>query len=160
MFKEQDKVFQEKLQMGTSAEDIVYSFLIRENSFVQDLRQQKHGEHAGPRLKGTEGELVLPDFAVYNKNPNKGKFAIDAKYKNSIYTVKGKDCFTVDDKYEDYKLATQVLGLDFLMIAFLYKDKLYFYKESDCIGTHQFKPNKFGNGLVYLFEFDANKHTY
>jgi len=152
--------FQAALTLGEIAEEAVLAYLKLNNSFVQDMRKQAHPDNKGPRLTGTEGELVLPDFAVYNKNPNKGKFAIDAKYKNSIYTVKGKDCFTVDDKYEDYKLATQVLGLDFLMMAFLYKDKLYFYRDTDCIGTTQFRPNGYGNGKAYLFEFDTRKHTY
>ena len=70
-----DENFNEKLDMGIDAENIAYEYLIRHNSFVEDLRQQKHGEFAGPALRGTEGKLVLPDFVVYNKNPNKGTFA-------------------------------------------------------------------------------------
>lgn len=151
--------FQKSIEIGTAAEDIVYSYLRNNNSFVQDIRRQTHEDFTGPRLKGTEGELVLPDFAVYNKNPNKGNFAVDVKFKSSVYTINGKKCFTVDNKFEDYRLATQVLKLDFLMIVFMFKDRMYFYRESDYIGTTIFK-NQYGRGNVYLFEFDSKRITY
>ena len=151
--------FQAALTLGEIAEEAVLVYLEANNSLVQDMRKQAHPDNKGPRLKGTEGEVVLPDFAVYNKNPNKGKFAVDAKYKTSLYPVKGKKCFTVDDKFEDYKRATEILGLEYLMIAFMHKNKLYFYKDSECCGTTTFD-NQHGTGLVYLFEFDETKHTY
>ena len=94
--------FQEKLAIGTAGEDIVYPWLKANNSLVQDMRYQKHEKGSGPRLEGTEGYFVLPDFAVWNKNPNKGNFLVDVKVKDSIYPVNGKMCFTVDKKFEDY----------------------------------------------------------
>ena len=124
------------------------------------MRQQKHGEFAGPRLCGTEGKVVLPDFLVYNKNPSKGTFAVDVKSKNSIYTINGKKCFTVDDKYEDYKKAAQIKRLDYLAIIFVYEDRMYMYKESDCKGMHQYTPGAYGNGRVYYFEFDKSTMVY
>lgn len=155
-----DDKFQETLAMGVEAEDIVYSYLIRTNSYVQDMRHQKHEEGRGPRLVGTEGELVLPDFAVRNKNPDKGNFLLDVKAKSSIYTIKGKDYFTVDRKYEQYRTAREVLEYGHLKMVFLFEDRMYFYHENDCNLTHQFRPNKFGDGFVYLFEHDVKKITY
>lgn len=152
--------FQATLALGIVAEDIVYSYLIKNHSYVQDMRKQTHEDNRGPRLIGTEGELILPDFGVRNKNVEKGDFLIDVKFKNSVYSVKGKKCFTVDRKFEQYKRVTQILRYDFLMMAFLFENKLYFYKETDCIGTHQFQSNAYGDGFVYLFEFDPSKHTY
>lgn len=152
--------FQEALRLGTIAEEIVYGYLKANHSLVQDMRKQTHEDNKGPRLIGTEGELVLPDFGVTNKNPNKGNFLIDVKYKSSLYTVKDKKCFTVDRKYEQYKRVREILRYDFLMMAFMFEDRLYFYKEEDCIGTHQFRPNKFGDGFVYLFQFDELKKVY
>jgi hypothetical protein len=151
--------FQAALVLGNAAEEIVYSYLKTHNSYVQDLRKQSHEDKKGPRLSGTEGELVLPDFAVYNKDPRKGNFAIDVKYKKSIYPAKGKKCFTVDSKYEDYKRVTSILKLDFLMIAFVHQNKMYFYKDTDCFDTTTFA-NQYGSGNVYLFEFDSKKHIY
>lgn len=87
--KSEDK-FQELLKLGTEAEEIVYSYLIRNNTYVQDMRKQTHEDFKGPRLIGTEGELVLPDFSTYNKDPKKSNCAIDVKYKNSIYPIKGR----------------------------------------------------------------------
>lgn len=151
--------FQESLAIGTEAEDRVYEYLIDHNSYVQDLRKQVHPDNRGPRLKGTEGTLVLPDFIVYNKDPKKGNYAIDVKWKKSIYPAKGTKCFTVDSKYEDYKRVVQIQKLDFLMLVFVHDSKMYFYKDSDCIGTTVFD-NQYGSGKVYLFEFDPTKHTY
>lgn len=154
-----DENFQQNLKVGEAGEDIVYEYLIQNNSYVEDLRKQKRDEGAGPRLKGTEGTLISPDFAVYNKNPKKGNFAVDAKVKNSIYPINGKMYFTVDNKYEQYKRVTEIKKLDFLMIAFLYQDRMYFYKDTDCSMTTTFN-NQHGNGLVYLFEFDKSKIRY
>lgn len=159
MKSELDAVFVEKLKIGIEGEDIVYNWLIKNNSFVEDSRQQKHDEGAGPRLVGTEGKVVLPDFVVYNKDPKKGNFAVDVKVKTSVYNVNGKQCFTVDSKFEDYKRVVQIKKLDFLSIIFVYQDRLYVYKDTDVCGTTSFN-NKYGNGLVYLFEYDKNKIRY
>lgn len=155
-----DAKFQESLILGTDAEDIVYSYLKANNSFVNDMRKQKHEDNRGPRLIGTEGELVLPDFGVINKNPNKGSYLLDVKFKTSVYTINGKEYFTVDRKFEQYKRTVELLRMDFLMMVFVFKNRLYFYKESEVSGTHQFTPNAFGDGFVYLFEFGDKKPTY
>lgn len=154
-----DEIFHQNLKEGEAGEDIVYNWLVRNNSFVEDLRNHKRGENRGPRLIGTEGSLVLPDFVVYNKNPNKGNYAIDVKVKSSVYTVNGKKCFTVDNKYEQYKRAVQIKKLDFLAIIFIFEERLYFYRDTDCIGTTQFR-NQYGSGNVYLFELDKSKVRY
>ena len=153
------QVFEQNLKTGEAGEDILYQYLVANNSFVADLRSQKRGEKAGPRLIGTEGSLVLPDFSVFNKDPRKGCYAVDAKVKKSIYPVNGKRCFTVDNKYEQYKQVTQILRLDFLMIVFLYNNRMYFYRDTDCIGTTTFK-NQYSSGNVYLFEYDESKIRY
>ncbi len=150
------KPFEESLQMGISAEDIAYSYLIQNNSLVQDLRQQKHGEFSGPILTGTEGTVKLPDFVVYNKNPRKGNFAVDVKAKSSIYPVNGKKCFTVDNKFEDYKRSVQVMKLDFLLIIFYYNGRMYFYKDEDLTCTTNFG-NEYSTGSVYCFEYDDSR---
>lgn len=155
-----DDRFAKSLELGLAAENVVYDYLVQNNSLVQDLRQQKHKEHIGPRLVGTEGSIVLPDFAVYNKNPNKGTFAVDVKYKKSIYPALGKQCFTVDDKFTQYLRATQVMRLDFLMIIFYYNNRMYFYKDSDMIGTTTFDNKTYGGGLIYCFEHDESRIRY
>lgn len=154
-----DELFKKNLEIGEAGEDILYDYLVANNSFVGDLRSQKRGKGLGPRLKGTEGTLVLPDFEVYNKNPKKGNFAVDAKVKTSTYTINGKRCFTVDNKYEQYKRAVQVKKLDFLMIVFLFEGRMFFYKDTDCIGTTTFA-NQYSRGNVYLFEYDETKIRY
>jgi hypothetical protein len=155
-----DTQFQEKLEMGIDAENIAYLYLKANNSYVEDLRQQIHGKFSGPRLRGTEGCVVLPDFVVYNKNPSKGTYAVDVKSKNSIYTINGKKCFTIDSKYEDYKKAAQIKRLDYLAILFVYEGRMYLYKDTDCAGKHQYAANSYGNGSVYYFEFDSSKMVY
>ena len=160
MQNEQDKRFKENLQMGTSAEDIVYSYLVRENSFVQDLRQQKHAEHAGPRLRGTEGNIVLPDFVVYNKNTDKGTYAVDVKAKKSVYPALGTRCFTVDDKFLRYRQTSQVMRLDFLMLVFFHNDRMFFYKDTDCVGVTTFPDKSYGSGMIYCFEYDESRIRY
>lgn len=152
--------FQASLELGLKAEEIVYAFLKENNSYVQDMRKQTHEDNRGPRLSGTEGELVLPDFAVYNKNTAKGNFVLDVKFKNSVYTIRGKKYFTVDRKYEQYKRVKDIMGLQFLAMAFLFEDKIYLYHESECALTHQFSANAYGDGFVYLFPFDGKKPTY
>jgi hypothetical protein len=91
--------------------------------------------------------------------PSKGNFAVDVKVKTSVYPVNGKRCFTVDNKYEQYKRVVQVKKLDFLAIIFIYEGRLYFYKDSDCCGVTQFR-NQHGSGNVYLFELDKGKIRY
>jgi hypothetical protein len=151
--------FEEKLAIGIAGEDIAYSYLIRNNSFVEDLRNKVHDNGIGPRLKGTEGSLVSPDFAVYNKDPRKGNYLVDVKVKSYIYPVNGKMCFTVDNKFEQYIRVTQIKKLDFLMLIFIYEDRMYFYKDSDLTCTTTFA-NGFSDGLVYCFEHNKNKIRY
>jgi hypothetical protein len=157
---ERDAKFQEKLKMGIDAENIAYNYLKANNSYVEDLRQQKHGEFAGPCLCGTEGKVVNPDFIVYNKNPNKGTYAVDVKSKNKTYPINGKICFTVDDKFEQYKKSVEIKRLDYLAILFFLDGRMYMYKDSDCAGMHQYPPSQYGNGRVYYFEFDKRKMVY
>lgn len=152
--------FQASLALGVAAEEVLYAYLKKHHSYVQDMRKQTHEDNRGPRLSGTEGELVLPDFAVYNKNEDKGNFAIDVKFKNSVYTVAGKQYFTVDRKYEQYKRVVQIMKLDFLMMVFMFENKMYFYKDTDVASTHQFPPNGYGDGFVYLFQYNDKKPTY
>ena len=152
-----DSDFKKKLEMGILAENIAYSYLINHYGFVEDLRQQKHGEFIGPRLVGTEGKVVLPDFLVYTKHD--GAFSVDVKAKTSLYPYEGKQCFTVDKKFDDYKRATQIKRLDYLSIIFYYNGRMYLYKDSDCIGS-QFMSNEYGSGMVYYFEYDKKKMIY
>ncbi len=154
------QVFKERLAMGIDAENIAYPYLKANNSYVEDLRQQKHGEFAGPRLCGTEGVLVLPDFLVYNKNTVKGSFAVDVKSKKRTYPINGKECFTVDDKFEQYKLAAEVKRLDYLAILFLLDGRMYMYKATDCLGMIQYPPGPNGNGRTFYFEFNKRKMVY
>lgn len=157
--QESGNVFQKNLEMGTVGEDTVYSWLKDTNSLVQDMRYQKHGKASGPRLEGTEGRVILPDFAVWNKNPAKGNFLVDVKVKSSVYPVNGKRCFTVDSKFEDYVRCVEIMKLDYLQIIFIYDNRLYVYKDSDCCGTTRFD-NQFSTGDIYLFEYDKSKIKY
>lgn len=154
-----DDKFQEKLSMGINAENIVYEYMTKWFGLVEDMRQQKHGEFSGPCLVGTEGKVILPDFAVYCKPP-KESFLVDVKAKNSIYPALGKKCFTVDDKFLQYKRAVQIKRLDFLMLVFFYEGRMFFYKDSDCIGTTQFRDTTYGTGPVFCFEYDESKIRY
>lgn len=151
--------FEEKLAIGIAGEEIVYPWLKERNSFVQDMRYQTHEERSGPRLEGTEGKLVLPDFGVWNKNPNKGNFLVDVKVKTSIYPVNGKMCFTVDKKYEDYKRCVQIFKMDYLMMIFIYEGRMYLYKDSD-LSFRTIFVNQYGTGFVYCFEHDKKRITY
>jgi hypothetical protein len=155
-----DDRFQESLAIGIAGEDIVYDYLIEHYGLVEDNRSQVHGDGYGPRLQGTEGKVIQPDFCVYNKPGSpKGRFAVDVKVKSSLYPYAGKKCFTVDKKFEDYKRIVQIKMLDYLAIIFLYENKMFFYKDSDCIG-YKFMSNDFGHGNVYYFEFDEKKVIY
>lgn len=154
-----NEIFQRNLTYGEEAEDIVYQYLIKNNSGVVDLRKQKRDENGGPRMVGTEGSFVLPDFGVYNKNPKKGTYSVDVKRKRSLYTYKGRECFTVDKKFEQYKKTSQIMGFDFVAIIFFYEDRMYFYKDTDCIGF-EYKVNDYGTGNIYYFSYDENKLIY
>lgn len=159
MKKSDNEVFENNLVMGTEGEDIVYAYLVANNSLVQDLRAQKHDSGFGPRLFGREGKVVLPDFAVYNKYADKGNFLLDVKVKKSIYPVdkfNGQKCFTVDYKYEDYRRCKEIMRFDTLQFAFVYRDEMYFYKETDCLGATTFA-NQYSNGNVYCFAHDRSK---
>lgn len=155
-----DEQFEESLALGISGENTVYSYLIANHGLVEDNRSQVHGQGAGPKLIGTEGKIIQPDFCVYNKPGSpKGRFAVDVKVKNSRYWFKGKQCFTVDSKIEDYKRVVQIKNLDYLMIVFVFEGKMYFYKDSDSIGR-EWKTNAYGTGYVYYFEYDESKIKY
>ena len=155
-----DEKFQESLAIGVAGEDAVFEYLIKNFGLVEDTRSQIHGEGYGPRMVGTEGKVIQPDFCVYNKPGSpKGRFAVDVKVKSSLYPFKGKKCFTVDKKFEDYKRIVQIKQLDYLMIIFVYGSKMYFYQDKDCIG-HKFMSNEYGHGNVYYFEFDETKVRY
>lgn len=154
-----DEEFQEQLKFGEAAEDIVYDYLIANNSGVIDLRKQKRDEGGGPKLVGTEGSLILPDFGVFNKNPRKGTYTVDVKRKRSLYGYAGQKCFTVDNKFEQYKQVTQIMRYDFLGLMFFFEDRMYFYKESEIFGK-EFKSNEYGNGFIYYFKFDNTKRVF
>lgn len=151
-----DEEFQEQLEFGEEAENIVYDYLIRNNSSVLDLRKYNREVGGGPRLKGTEGSIVLPDFGVFNKDPRKGAYTVDVKRKRSLYSYQRRTCFTVDNKFEQYKTATQIMRYDYLRLMFFYEDRMYFYRETDCIGR-EYKSNEYSTGFVYYFEFDDKK---
>lgn len=151
-----DEEFQKKLAIGTAGEDSVYAWLKQNNSLVQDMRYQKHEKGSGPRLEGTEGFIVLPDFAVWNKNPNKGNYLVDVKVKKDVYPVDGKQCFTVDKKFEDYKRCSEIMKMDFLKIIFVYEGKFYVYKHTDYACITQYN-NGYSTGNVYCFEYDKKR---
>ena len=147
MQSEQDKRFEENLRLGTAAEDKVYSYLRMNYSFVQDMRYQKHEKGTGPRLEGTTGSLILPDFAYYDRY--KGKGLIDVKYKASNF-------FTVDDyKYRNYLECTGIMNLVNLVLVFVYEDEMYFYDSKEATGPQTFN-NSFGKA-AYVFEYDRSK---
>jgi hypothetical protein len=142
-----DEEFQEKLRLGTLAEDKVYSYLRMNYSCVQDMRYQKHEKGSGPRLEGTIGSLILPDFAYYDRY--KGKGLLDVKHK-------AKNYFTVDDyKFRDYIECVGIMNLDHLTLVFVYEDEMYFYDGTEATG-----PKIFNNGYgkaAFVFEYDKKK---
>ena len=149
-----DELFEKSLAIGTAAEDIVYEWLKMNYAFVQDCRYQTRDKGKGPRLDGLSGSLVLPDFIVYDRY--KGKFAIDVKFKSSIYPINGKKYFTVDDyKFRDYCQCVQLMNLDKMSVLFVHEDKFYMYDSTENKGIHRFD-NTFGKA-AYLFEHDASK---
>jgi hypothetical protein len=148
--------FQKSLDLGIAGENKVYEYLKVTNSLVMNTRLHKHDDNIGPRMHGLAGSIVLPDFIVYNKFSDKGNFAVDVKVKKSIYPVNSKMCFTVDNKFEDYLKVVQIMNLDYLALIFVFEDNLYFYKDSDLLGTTTYN-NAWSKGTVYLFEFDKAK---
>lgn len=142
-----DEEFQENLRLGTNAEDKVYSYLRMNYSFVQDMRYQKHEKGTGPRLEGTTGSLILPDFAFYDRY--KGKGLLDVKYKASKF-------FTVDDyKYRNYLECAGIMNLVNLMLVFVYDGEMYFYDSAEAEGPKTFN-NSYGKA-AYIFNFDKSK---
>ena len=142
-----EEKFQENLRLGTAAEDKVYSYLRMNYSCVQDMRYQKHEKGTGPRLEGTIGHLILPDFGYYDRY--KGKGLIDIKYKSNPY-------FTVDDyKFRDYRECVGIMNLEKLLLVFVYKDEMYFYDSSEATGPRTFN-NEYGRA-AYVFELDRSK---
>jgi hypothetical protein len=142
-----DEEFQENLRLGTAAEDKVYSYLRMNYSFIQDMRYQKHEKGTGPRLEGTTGSLILPDFAFYDRY--KGKGLLDVKYKASKF-------FTVDDyKYRDYLECTGIMNLATLLLVFVYEDEMYFYDSNEATGPRTFN-NSYGKA-AYVFEYNRSK---
>lgn len=147
MQNKQDRRFKENLRLGTKAEDKVYSYLRMNYSHVQDMRYQTHEKGTGPRLEGTSGSVILPDFAYYDKY--KGKGLLDVKYKSSNY-------FTVDDyKYRDYLTSVELLNLEKLVLVFVYEDEMYFYDSSEATGPRTFN-NNYGKA-AYVFDYDRSK---
>lgn len=149
-----DELFAETLARGTAGEDRAYTWLRMNYSFVQDMRYQKHEKGSGPRLEGTSGNVILPDFSVVD--PYKGSWAIDVKTKSSIYAVNGVECFTVDDyKFRDYVRYAELYRHDGLLLLFIYKDEFYLYNSKDTIGVTSFN-NGYGRN-AYLFKHDRTK---
>ena len=143
-----DEQFQENLRLGTEAEDKVYSYLRMNYSFVQDMRYQTHDKGTGPRLEGTSGTVILPDFAFYDKF--KGKRLLDVKYK-------AKNFFTVDDyKLRDYLRCVELMNAEGLILVFVFEDEMYFYDSSEKSGPRTFN-NEYGKA-AYIFEFDKKKN--
>jgi hypothetical protein len=142
-----DEEFQENLRLGIAAEDKVYSYLRMNCSLVQDMRYQTHDKGTGPRLEGTSGTVILPDFAYYDRF--KGRWLLDVKHKT-------KSFFTVDDyKFRDYKRCVELMGCVGLILVFVYEDEMYFYDSSEATGPRVFN-NEFGNA-AYVFNVDRTK---
>lgn len=142
-----DEEFEENLRLGTIAEDKVFSYLRMNYACVQDMRYQKHEKGSGPRLEGTIGSLILPDFAYYDRF--KGKGLLDVKYK-------AKNFFTVDDyKFRDYQECAGIMNLEALLLVFVYKDEMYFYNSKEATGPISFN-NEYGKA-AYVFPFDKNR---
>lgn len=145
-----DEEFEENLRLGTAAEDKVYSYLRMNYSCVQDIRYQKHEKGTGPRLEGSIGSLILPDFAFYDRY--KGKGLIDVKYK-------AKPFFTVDDyKFRDYKECVGIMNLSVLLLVFVYENEMYFYDSTEATGPKTFN-NAYGKA-AYVFNYDRSKIRY
>jgi hypothetical protein len=139
--------FQENLRIGTEAENKVYAWLRMNYSFVQDMRYQKHEKGTGPRLEGLGGSVVLPDFAYYDKI--QGNYLLDVKYKSKNY-------FTVDEyKMRDYLKAVDLLGMDGLLLVFVFQNEMYFYDSLEKQGPVAFN-NSYGTS-AYTFRFDKLK---
>lgn len=150
-----DEEFLEALARGTEAEDKVYTYLRMNYSFVQDMRYQTHEKGSGPRLEGTSGSVILPDFQVIDRF--KGRFLVDVKAKTRTYTLGNDKCFTVDDyKLEDYERCVKYLLSDKLVIIFVYDNKMYFYDSTDKLPQSIMFDNDYGK-KAYLFKVDESK---
>lgn len=149
-----DCQFHQNLAEGIKGEDAVYNYLVGTNSYVEDTRHQKYEVGGGPKMRGREGTVTLPDFVVYDKY--KGNYAVDVKVKKSIYKVQDQLCFTVDYKYQQYLQAVALKRLDYLVLAFVYQNQLYWYTNSDMSFTTVFD-NQYSSGAVYCFVHDTAK---
>ena len=150
-----DRVFSAALAKGIIAEDKVYTYLRMNYSYVQDMRYQTHEKGSGPRLEGTSGSVILPDFQVIDRF--KGRFLIDVKSKTSTYTLGNAEYFTVDDyKLEDYERCVKYLLSDKLMIVFVFKGNMYFYESTERLPKPVTFDNDYGK-KAYLFEVDSTK---
>jgi hypothetical protein len=149
--------FEEKLAMGIAGEDKIYPWLTKHNDWVEDCRRQKYKDGGGPRMIGTKGSVVIPDFIVYNELGE--NFAVDAKVKKRAYLIDGKFYFTVDKKFEDYQQVVKIKKLDYMAIIFIYNSKMYFYKDSDLSLVTAYN-NQYSTGNVYCFEYNNDKVVY
>jgi len=148
------ETFEAALEVGTKAEDIVYAWLKSIYSYVQDTRYQTRKEGTGPRLEGTSGSVILPDFIIYDRF--KGKHAVDVKAKTSAYFIEGGRYFTVDSyKFDHYMKTVELMGLDGLYIIFVFEDELYLYTHEDMVRRHSFA-NSYGK-VACLFDYDKTK---
>lgn len=146
--------FEQSLQIGITAENLVHDYLTARFQYVQDCRKQRHEYMNGPSLTGTSGRLILPDFVVYDAVA--GNWAIDSKFKSSVYPIQGCHCFTVDyDKLQDYMNAAAVMRLDGVQLLFVYNGGIYSYLSTDMAGTHAFN-NKYGS-IAALYEYDSRR---
>ncbi len=149
--------FEKALGIGIAAENDVYEWLKNNYAFVQDSRYQTRDKGTGPRLSGLGGSVIIPDFIVYDAF--EGKFALDVKFKTSIYPINGKKYFTVDDyKFRDYLRCMQLMNLDKMVFLFVYNNRYYMYKSDENNGVHRFD-NTYGKG-AYLFEHNEDKITF
>lgn len=146
--------FKEKLEMGVAGEDRIYPWLKEHNEWVDDCRRQKYKDGGGPRMVGSKGSIVIPDFIVHNESGD--NFAVDVKVKKKVYLIDGKYYFTVDKKFEDYIKVVRIKKLDYLAIIFIYNDKMYFYKDSDLSRITVYN-NQYSTGNVYCFSYDKSK---
>ena len=147
--------FEEKLAVGTAAEDFVYEWLKQNYGLVQDTRFQTRDKGVGPRLSGKEKSIILPDFIIYDKF--NGKWAVDVKSKTSVYTIDGAKYFTVDDyKFDDYMKCVEIMELSGLLLIFKFDNDLYVYKHNEKRAYKHWFNNVHGNG-AYLFEYDRKK---
>lgn len=145
--------FQEKLEMGTKAENLVKAWVEKKYEHIVDLRYQKHAK-GGPRITGTTGSFVLPDFAVYDQT---GNFLIDVKAKSRVNLIDGIHYFTVDPKLNDYLECTRIMNMDSCKIMFVYDNRKFMYDSAEWSAKHDFN-NEFGS-WAYIYRYDKNKEV-